>query len=206
MCNEYAREIEMGRVIRLTEEMKDIAPFEYENRTTPNEIGPKSSIKIRDTGVIVRALDEKLIGRTMTWAWKGSRGKPVFNFVSEGRDFSKNDRVLIPATGFYEYTPPEKPKIKLKDRHLFTLKGEEWFWIAGIVKDDCFAMLTMEPGPDLQPYHDRQICVLNAHSWMDWLYLTRETPELFQPLPAGTLAVTTLRKDGVALVPHPPGE
>ena len=28
---------------------------------------------------------------------------------------------LIPATGFYEYTAPEKPKVKLKDRHLFTI-------------------------------------------------------------------------------------
>jgi hypothetical protein len=32
---------------------------------------------------------------------------------------------------------------------------------------------------------------------MDWLYLTRETSELFKPLPAGTLDVNTLRKDGV---------
>ena len=204
MCNEYAREIEMGRIIRLMEEMKDIPPFEYEGRTTPNNIGPVSSIKIRDNGIVVRAKEGVLVGRSMTWAWKGARGNPVFNFVSEGRDFAKSDRVLIPATGFYEYTPPEKPKVKLKDRHLFTLKGEEWFWIAGIVKEDCFAMLTMQPGPDLKPYHDRQICLLPPGSWMDWLYLTREAGELFQPLPAGTLDVTMLRKDGVALVTHMP--
>jgi len=202
MCNEYAREIEIGRVIRYMGEMKETPPFEYENQAIPNDTGPKSSIKIRDTGIIVKAKDEKLLGRSMTWAWKGARGKPVFNFVSEGRDFSRSDRVLIPATGFYEYTAPKKPKVKLKDRHLFTLKGEEWFWIAGIVKDDCFAMLTMEPGPDLQPYHDRQICLLTPQSWMDWLHLTRDTKQLFKPLPAGTLEVKTLRKDGVALVPH----
>jgi hypothetical protein len=35
----------MGRVIRLMEEMKNIPAFEYESRTTPNDIGPKSSIK-----------------------------------------------------------------------------------------------------------------------------------------------------------------
>jgi len=202
MCNEYAREIEMGRVIRLMEEMKDVPPFEYENQAIPNDIGPIPSIKIRDIGIVVRADDKKLVGRSMTWAWKGPRGNPVFNFVSEGRDFSKSDRVLIPATGFYEYTPPEKPKIKLKDRHLFTMKGEEWFWIAGIVKEDCFAMLTMEPGPDLKPYHDRQVCILPSHDWMDWLSLTRPTAELFKPLPAGMLEMTHLRKDGVALVPH----
>jgi len=47
---------------------------------------------------------------------------------------------LIVATGFYEYTAPEAPKIKLKDQHFFTMKGEEWFWVAGIVKDNCFTM------------------------------------------------------------------
>jgi putative SOS response-associated peptidase YedK len=201
MCNEYAREIEMGRVVRLMEEMKNVPLFEYENGRIPNDIEPKASIKIRDKGIIVHLKDDVLTGRTMTWAWKGSRGNPVFNFVSEKRDFTKSNRVLIPATGFYEYTAPEKPKVKLKDRHLFTMKGEEWFWIAGVVKDDCFAMLTMAPGPDLKPFHDRQICVLAPHSWMDWLYLTRDVSELFTSLPAGTLDVTTLRKDGVDVAP-----
>jgi hypothetical protein len=93
----------MGWIIRLIEEMKGIPPFEYESRTTPNDIGPKSSIKTRDNGIVVRTLDGKLLGRSMTWAWKSPRGNPVFNFVSEGRDFSNSDRVLIPATGFYEY-------------------------------------------------------------------------------------------------------
>src|ERR1700761_4465533 len=125
MCNEYAREIEMGRIIRLMEEMADIPPFEYENQAIPNDIGPNASIKIRDSAIIVRARDGKLAGRSMTWAWKGPRGKPVFNFVSEGRDFTKSERVLIPATGFYEYTAPAKPRVKLKDRDLFTLAGEE---------------------------------------------------------------------------------
>jgi putative SOS response-associated peptidase YedK len=152
---------------------------------------------------VVHLKDDLLTGRSMTWAWKGPRGNPVFNFVSEKRDFSKSNRVLIPATGFYEYTAPEKPKVKLKDRHLFTMKGEECFWVAGVVKDDCFAMPTTAPGPDIGPFHDRQICLLPPHAWMDWLHLTRETNQLFVPLPAGTLDVTTLRKDGVALVPQP---
>jgi putative SOS response-associated peptidase YedK len=197
MCNEYAREIEMGRIIRLMEEMKDIPPFEYENRTTPNDIGPKSSIKIRDNGIVVRSLNGKLTARSMTWAWKGARGKPVFNFVSEGRDFAKSDRLLIPATGFYEYTQPEKLKVKLKDRHLFTMKGEEFFWIAGIAKEDCFAMLSTAPGPDIEPYHDRQICVLPAAKGTDWLALSRPAKELLASLPAGSLDVRTLRENGV---------
>jgi putative SOS response-associated peptidase YedK len=74
----------------------------------------------------VRLREERLEGEMMTWAWLQGK-KPVFNFVSEGRDFSKNERVLILATSFYEYTAPQpqKPKIKLQDQHQFTLKGQD---------------------------------------------------------------------------------
>jgi putative SOS response-associated peptidase YedK len=136
----------------------------------------------------------------MTWAWLQGK-KSVFNFVSEGRDFSKNDRVLILATSFYEYTAPQrqKPKIKLQDQHQFTLKGQGWFWIAGIVKQDCFTMLTVEPGADIAPYHDRQICVPPPATGLDWLTLSRPQPQLLKSLPAGSLQVRTLRRNGVIL-------
>ncbi len=138
-----------------------------------------------------------------TWAWKGPHGKPVFNFVSEGRDFSRSDRVLVLADGFYEFTapqtPPQAPKVKLKDKHLFELEGQPWFWIAGVVRDGCFSLLTTAPGPDLLPYHDRQIVILPPTEGLDWLTLSRLQAELFRPPPAGGLKITTVRKDGVAI-------
>jgi putative SOS response-associated peptidase YedK len=200
MCNEYAREIEMARVIRLMGDMKDIPPFEYENKLVPNDIAPKASIRIRDTSIVMRLVEKELKGRSMTWAWGGPHGKPVFNFVSEKRDFSKTDRVIVPATGFYEYTPPDAPNVKLKDRHLFAMKGQDFFWIAGIVREDCFAMLTTAPGPDLIPYHDRQICLLRPAQGLDWLRLSKPQDELLRPLPKGTLSVVTLRRNGVDAV------
>ena len=53
-----------------------------------------------------------------------------------------------------------------KDKWLFTKKGEPWFCIAGIWRankdvGEAFTMLTMEPGPDIAPYHDRQIVILD---------------------------------------------
>jgi putative SOS response-associated peptidase YedK len=169
-------------------------PFQRGPISIPNDIAPKDRIKIRDNGIAVGLGGNTLMGRSMTWAWGGQHGKPVFNFISEKRDFSKSDRVIIPATGFYEYTQPEKPKVKLKDRHLFTLKGGEFFWIAGIVKDDCFAMLTTTPGLDIAPYHERQICVIPAAKGADWLTMSRPVKELLAPLRAGSLDVRTLRK------------
>lgn len=55
-------------------------------------------------------------------------------------------------------------------------------------------MLTTSPGPDIEPYHNRQVVVLRPEDWAAWLYLTKPQAELLQPLPAGSLAVETVRK------------
>ncbi|MNI34855.1 hypothetical protein D3C73_888570 [compost metagenome] len=100
---------------------------------------------------------------TMTpWAWKGPTGKPVFNFRSEGRSFAQSTRCLIPADGFYEFTEPKVAGKKTK--WLFTMADQPWFWIAGIVKDGAFTMLTTAPGPDVAPHHDRQIVCIGRPS------------------------------------------
>lgn len=200
MCNDYAREVEAGRVIAAMAEMKHVPPFAYTGGRIPNDAAPTPHIKIRDTGLIVRLTDERLEGEMMTWAWLQGK-RPVFNFISEGRDFSESDRCLILATSFFEYTAPEqqKPKVKLQDQHQFTVKGEEWFWIAGIVKNGCFAMLTVEPGADMSPYHDRQIVVLPAERGIEWLTLSKPQPDILRPLPRGSLRHHQLRKNGIQL-------
>ena len=198
MCNDYAREIEAGRVIRLMEK-ENIPPFEWEAGRISNEAGPTPHIKIREKGLIARLKGDKLAASMTTWAWKTPTGKPVFNFISEHRKFADTERCLILATGFYEYTDPKKPKVKLKDQHFFTMKGQEWFWIAGIVKHDAFAMLTTAPGPDVEPYHDRQICVLPPAAGIDWLKLDRAEDEILKAALKGALKVQTLRRDGVEM-------
>lgn len=194
MCNDYAREIEIGRIMKLTKEMDRLPPLTWAGGKTPNDIAPQSHIKISDNGFVVRLEGRQLAGEMVKWAWNTPQGMPVFNFVSEKRDFSESDRVLILATGFYEYTIPKKPKVKLKDQHFFRMKGEEWFWIAGIVKHRCFTMLTTEPGPDVKPFHDRQVCVVAPEEGMLWLKEADNT--VLSSLPKGTLSVTTLRRDG----------
>jgi len=57
-----------------------------------------------------------------------------------------------------------------------------------------FTMLTAEPGADMAPYHDRQVCVLRPEEWAAWLFLNRPEGELLRPLPAGSLSVETVRQ------------
>lgn len=199
MCNEYAREKSLEEIAAAFSQVKILPLFEWENDQTPNDLAPKSSVRISDRAPIVRLGNGRLVGSMTPWAWRGPTGKPVFNFQSEGRDFSHNDRVLIFATGFYEYTAPAAPRVKLKDQHLFTLRGRDWFWIAGVARDGAFTMLTTAPGPDVAPFHDRQIVALSPEDGLAWLTLSRPAADILRAGPAGSLEVRTLRRDGVSL-------
>lgn len=198
MCNDYARQIEVSRTAKLLDERGTGPVIGWAGGRIPNSAAPTDHVRIGDQGVVVRLDGDQVTADAITWAWKAGP-KPVFNFRSEGRDFSGSDRCLILATGFYEYTAPAKAKVKLKDQHLFTMAGEDWFWIAGIIKHYAFTMLTTAPGPDIKPYHDRQICVLPPDDGMAWLQLTAPEKTLLRPLPIGTLRVKTLRRDGEAV-------
>jgi putative SOS response-associated peptidase YedK len=88
---------------------------------------------------------------------------------------------------------------KVADRQWkFTKAGEHWFCFAGLWRPmpgggDAFTLLTTEPGPDVEPIHDRQMVILNRDNWTSWLDLTRPEAELLKPLPAGGLTVVQVR-------------
>jgi Uncharacterized conserved protein len=54
-------------------------------------------------------------------------------------------------------------------------------------------MLTTQPGPDVAPYHDRQVVVLRPPDWSAWLNLRRPEAELLRPLEPGALEVKQQR-------------
>jgi putative SOS response-associated peptidase YedK len=154
-------------------------------------------IKINDTGPVMRAAGNVIELVPMNFSFPPSgRGGPVFNFRSEGRHFNKSNRCLIPASAFFEFTGKIYPKAK----HRFTLNGAPFLAIAGIWRDGkpgapaALTMLTTSPGPDLEPYHSRQIVVLRPADWAAWIYLTKPEQELLRHLPEGSLNVETVRE------------
>jgi putative SOS response-associated peptidase YedK len=161
----------------------------------PN-IEAREDIRITDIGPIVRAAASEpgtadLVQRR--WSWPGRDGKPVYNFRSEGRQLASG-RCLIVADGFYEFTDPADKKKKRKDKWLFTKNGEAWFCVAGIWRTDTivgesFTMLTVPPGPDIEPYHDRQIAIPDPADWAAWLSQSVSAKTILKPLKAGSLAV-----------------
>lgn len=192
MCNDYRLNVDIASII---EEFADLKIKIRFSQGQPN-IEPRNDIKITDAAPIVRSVDGApgegdLVQRR--WSWPGQNKRPVYNFRSEGREFASH-RCLIIADGFYEFTDPTEKGKKRKDKWLFTKTGEPIFAIAGIWRDtaevgEAFTLLTMEPGPDIAPYHDRQIVILQRDAWAGWLDPSVAARSLIKPLPAGSLTV-----------------
>ena len=127
------------------------------------------------------------------WSWPGPGGKPVFNMRSDGREFGR-DRCLVMADGFYEYTAPKDPAQKRKDCWLFQ-PGEGEVAIAGLVRPtpefgEAFTLLTVPPGPDVEPYHHRGVALLPPGQWKSWLDHSAKCAEVLGPSVAGSLDVS----------------
>jgi putative SOS response-associated peptidase YedK len=59
-----------------------------------------------------------------------------------------------------------------------------------------FTMMTTTtaPGPDVAPYHNRQVVVVRPEDWSARIYLTKSEAQLLPPLPEGSLDVATVRE------------
>ncbi|MBY3060358.1 SOS response-associated peptidase [Rhizobium leguminosarum] len=191
MCNDYRLMVDVASIVEDFAELKIKIRF---GEGTPN-IEARDDIKITDVAPIIRTVEGvrgegDLVQRR--WSWPQNK-RPVYNFRSDGREFTSN-RCIIVADGFYEFTDPVEKGKKRKDKWLFTKRDERIFCIAGIWRatkevGEAFTMLTMEPGPDIAPYHDRQIVILERDAWADWLDPTVPAQSLIRPLAAGTLQV-----------------
>ena len=189
MCNEIRRNIALGNIRDDFSQLR--IPLRFPEGL-PN-LAPLDSIRITDPTAIVRIGEDGAELVVRRWSWPGPNKKPVYNFRSEGRQFTTG-RCLIVADGFYEFTAPADPKQKRKQKWLFTKKGEPFFCIAGIWRQapdvgEAFTMLTTEPGPDVAPYHNRQIAVLDRSEWTRWLNPAVPAGEVLRPLSGGSLEV-----------------
>lgn len=190
MCNDYEQHVTHKQYLDA------IKALELDTTDARAELPQADDIRIGDMGPVLRAAGNGVEVVSMRFGWPPPRPKapPVFNFKSDGRHFDKSKRCLVILSGFFEFTGTKSPKAK----HRFSLKGSPIMAIAGLWSEDAdgalsFTMLTTEPGPDIAPYHDRQVCVILPEDWAHWLFLTKPEEELLKPLPAGTLDVVTVR-------------
>ena len=194
MCNDYERHVLWAEYCKMMQTLELGVPTQQ----TELDLPQAEDVRINDIAPVMRAAGNVIELAPMNFSFppSGPRGAPVFNFRSEGRRFDKSNRCLVPASAFFEFTGKKYPKAK----HRFTLKGEPFMAIAGIWQEGqggkpaAFTMLTTQPGPDVAPYHNRQVVVVRPEDWSAWIYLTRPEQELLKPLPAGSLHVETVRQ------------
>jgi putative SOS response-associated peptidase YedK len=152
------------------------------------------AVRPTDPAPVVRPLGEGCEVVQLRWGFLADRPKapPVTNFRSEGRHFANGEdrgRCLVPATAFFEFTGGKSPKTRWR----FTGAGQPWFCLAGLWRrhgdgDERFTLLTTEPGPDMAPYHNRQVVVVPRGDWAGWLAGAPES-DILRSGPAGTLKV-----------------
>ncbi len=150
-----------------------------------------ASVRVRDLAPVLIASGNAVDLTTMRWGFPPAKpgGPPVFNFRSEGRKFDVARRCLAPASAFFEFTGAKSPKTK----HRFTLADGGPFAIAGFWREaageaaGAFTLLTAEAGPDVEPYHHRQIIALPPPKWPAWIHGAIAERDLLKASPAGTL-------------------
>jgi putative SOS response-associated peptidase YedK len=199
MCNLYSEKVSYRQLFDEFSQQKLPILFP-EPHAAPN-LEPREEIRPTETAPVIRPRGEGVEFVSLKWGFAPGRpkGAPVINFRSEGRRFTRG-RCLIPASHFFEFTGARYPKTRWK----FTVPGREWFCLAGLWREaeggwpPSFTMLTTRPGPDMQPYHDRQLVVIPPGGWRDWLDPEADPASMLEPGPAGSLLVEQAPRPGAA--------
>jgi putative SOS response-associated peptidase YedK len=193
MCNDYEQHVAYAQYAEAVRQFGLTTPGDESEADLPQA----DDIRIGDLGPVIRAAGNgvELVQMRFGFPPPRPRASPVFNFKSDGRHFDKSNRCLIIISGFFEFTGSKYPKTKIR----FSLKGSPLMAIAGLWREGAdaeppaFTMLTTDPGPDIAPYHDRQVVLLRPEDWSAWLFLTKPESDLMKPLRAGSLEVEMVR-------------
>lgn len=186
MCNDDANHVPYDEYRAAFADLRIPVRFP---RSAPN-LEPRDDIRPTEVAPVIRATEGGSEFVQLRWGFPPGRpkGPPVINVRGEGRRFP-HGRCLVPASWFYEFTGKRYPKAKWR----FRRADGDWMGIAGLWRPAgdwaAFTMLTAPPGPDVAPYHDRQVVVLERRDWAAWLDLGVAAEHLIRPSPAASLAV-----------------
>ena len=149
--------------------------------------------------VTQRGDDERMVeffrwGIVPKWGKGGATPPPLINARSETvaekvtfRKLLRNNRCLVPASGFYEWEKRGGAKIP----HFFSVRDEPLIAYAGIfdtpASDDAgelpsFTILTTAANDLVRPFHDRMPVIVRLDDFEHWLDPNVEEPDLLEPL------------------------
>lgn len=198
MCASYEARFNVTQLVELFS--KAGAPLDQSYLPNLPEV---DEVKPTDSALAVLAIGGQARLATMRFGFPPPQPKarPVVNLRSEGRTFENRDRTgrcLVPVSGFYEFTGDKYPKTRwvFRDPELPFLALAA-IWRAGEQDGPgSFSLLTMAPGPDVAPYHDRGVIPVPQTRWAEWLTA--------EPFPAGLIAAPSAGALVVSAAPRPP--
>ena len=207
--------------VELAEELTDLNPYP---RLRLDELRPRYNVAPTDEIAVVRRAAERLELDRLRWGIY-VRGRQLINVRGDTALRSglfgallDRHRVLIPATGFYEWMRHRQPMlVGPTEGRLLGLAGLEGHWRDPRTARSVPALVivTTTPNGVMSRLHDRQPVVLPREAWRHWLdgdAGTSDVEELLQPCPDEWLtirpaspAVNDVRNDGPELLLEPVG-
>lgn len=143
------------------------------------EIGKLKSPLVRRTGpgVVLVANGSELQPATMRWGFERPFSKAINNARSDNfqslvwSEALKSRRCLVPISTFFEWK--ENPD-RSKQAYEFRRPDDDWMWVAGLYEPSdthgpCYATITTEPPPVVEPIHDRMLAVLEFEEGLAFL-------------------------------------
>jgi putative SOS response-associated peptidase YedK len=144
-----------------------------------------------------RELDMMKWGLIPSWSKDPKMGYRLFNARDDNlfkspiwRGVILRQRALIPATGFFEWTKPEKgtkqPKQKFyihpKQVDIFSFAGvwETWHDVEG-KEWQTYSIITTEPNKEMRSVHNRMPVILHQEDESAWLEPSRSKREDIEP-------------------------
>ena len=209
MCNLYSEKVSYQQLVEEFSQLK--LPVVLPGPEAAPNLEPLEQVRPTDVAPVIRPAEGGVELARLKWGFAPARpnlpsggprsgatrgAPPVINFRSEGRRFGRG-RCLVPANCFFEFTGTRYPKTRWR----FTEAGQEWLCMAGLWRPaegdwpESFTLLTTEPGPDVKPYHDRQVVVVPRERWAAWLDPEVDPGPLLVAGPTGTLEVEQVAAD-----------
>ena len=118
MCNDYERYIAWDEYCKAMQALEWGIPTDQ----TETDLPQAADTRIRDIAPVIRAAGNGVELTPMRWSFPPPRpkGKPVFNFRSEGRRFKDSKRCLVPASAFFEFTGTRPRRRSIGSRSLIS--------------------------------------------------------------------------------------
>ncbi len=155
MCGRYYVDDDTARQVQ---EM--VQNQEQEVRT--GDIHPSES------ATVLNCSGSKLVAEEQKWGFSGYQGKLLINARAETiterpafRDSFLSRRCVIPAKGFYEWSP-QKEKYRFEDE-------TEPLFLAGCLENGRFVIITTAANTSVSPVHERMPLLILRDEIADWI-------------------------------------